>query len=181
VAQKVKPAAFRAEVEVFGAKQSAEALRNMGERAYNTGPLMVELLLVLADSQRERMKTAPWAALKENTVERKAEQGEITEIFRDESRPIKGSPTRVPDALYNAITVPGAPGQLRHTTRTWAVFGVQSAGKGQLFYARFVQNVRGTRRKILAISEETALTVAERTASYVYSGWTLSPHMTLPG
>lgn len=173
----------RVVVEVAGAKESAEAIRLMGERAYNTWALTEEMVTFLADEQRERIKKASaYEPLETSTVERKLEEGENPEIFRDEARMIKGTATRERDALYRAVTVPGAPGQLRRNTRTWAVFGVESAGKGKLFYARFVQNVRGHKRKILAISAEGAMTIAERSANYITHGWSQSPtSLTLPG
>lgn len=158
---------FRAYVEVNGAVESAAMIRSMGSRAYNTLPLMGQLAEYLAQTQRDRVRQAPWIPLADVTVERKIGQGSNPAIMRDEPRRIKGTPTRQRDALYRALTVSGAPGQIKRATRTWAIFGVDSAGNHQLFYARFVQNVKGAKRRILAINEEQALTITERVALYI--------------
>lgn len=161
---------FRAEVIVSGAHETAAAIREMGRRAYETLPLMEELKELLFESQRERVQSAPWTPLTEGTVERKSAQGSNTAILRDEPRLIGGTPTRSRDALYMALTTDGAPGQIKRATRTWAIFGADSAGNHSLFYARFVQNVKGTKRRILAINEGTASTVTERVANYIRPG-----------
>lgn len=182
MASKAKPSKHRVVVDVFGIKETSEALRAMAERAYNTYPLTRETVAFLADEQRERMNKSRYLPLTAGTTERKILQGENPGTFRDEYRPIKGQPTRRRDALYQAVTVPGAPGQIRRATRTWAIFGVDSAGKGELFYARMVQNVKGRKRKILAISEKGAMTLGERAANYITSGWSQSPvDLTMPG
>ncbi|MGZ4530810.1 MAG: hypothetical protein ACXVXP_00490 [Mycobacteriaceae bacterium] len=161
---------FRAEVEVFGANETAHKILEIGARAYNTLPLMEALKEYLFETQSARVKSAPWAPLTEGTVARKASQGENTEILRDEWRPIKGTPTRVGNKLYLALTLDGATGQIKRATRTWAVFGADSAGNHQLFYARFVQNVKGKKRRILAISEGEALTITQRVGSFIRFG-----------
>jgi hypothetical protein len=143
-------------------------LARIGARAYQTLPLTEQLAEFLAVSQRQRVQEAPWAPLTEGTVARKASQGEDTGILKDEWRPIKGTPTRRGMALYNALTSDGAPGRIKRATRTWAIFGVET--KGELFYARFVQNVKGTKRRILAISDTDALTITERVANYITHG-----------
>lgn len=159
---------FRASVEVMGVQHTEDMIARMGARAYNTLPLTVELAEFLARSQRQRVEEAPWAPLADDTVARKASQGEDTGILKDEWRPIKGAPTRRGNALYSALTTAGAPGQIKRATRTWAIFGVDT--KGELFYARFVQNVKGTKRRILAISATDALTITERVANYITHG-----------
>jgi hypothetical protein len=155
-------------VEVNGALQAGERLRMLGSRGYNTLPLTEKLVEVLAASQRKRVEEAPWAPLTEGTVARKVSTGENPAILRDEWRPIKGKATRTGNALYLALTLDGATGQVRAATRTRATFGVNT--KGNLFYARFVQNVKGTKRRILAIDEATALTVTEMVGSWLFFG-----------
>lgn len=176
-----KPSAFKAHIEVNGDVQAADALRSIGKRAKNTRPLMEVAVGMLAQQQKRRFDQKPWAPLAAGTVARKEYEAENPEIFRDEARFIKGSPTRVPDELFRAVTVPGHPGQLRYVTRASATFGVQSAGKGPLFYARFVQNVKGKQRRILAISDADALALLKLCASYIYDGWPRSGGMTRPG
>src|SRR6185312_7122318 len=97
--------------------------------------------------------------LEDSTAERKEKEGEIPELFRDERRRIRCEDTRDRDALYRALTQVSAPGQLKHATRTTATFGLQSAGQGPFFYARFVQNVKGNKRRILAISTDDAMII----------------------
>lgn len=159
---------FKAVVEVEGVAHTADMLARMGARAYNTLPLTEQLAEFLAASQRQRVEEAPWAPLTDDTVARKASQGEDTGILKDEWRPIGGTPTRRGNALYNALTTDGAPGQIKRATRTWAIFGVDT--KGDLFYARFVQNVKGTKRRILAISAADGLAIVEKVANYVTHG-----------
>lgn len=161
---------IRLAVEVNGAKVAADALLAMGERAFNTQPLTEMLVRELFDESRKRVQQAPWKPLTDGTVRRKSSQGEDTGILRDEWRPIKGVPTRRGDALYTALTTWGAPGQLARATRTMATFGVHSAGQGPLFYARFVQNVHGTKRRILAISEARAIAISEMVVRYITHG-----------
>lgn len=163
---------FRAEIKVTGAQETANAILAMGARAYNTLPLMEELKEVLYEASKARVEQAPWTPLKQSTIQRKSAQGQSTEILRDEWRPIKGTPTRQGDALFTALTVDGAPGQIKRATRTWAIFGADSAGNHSLFYARFVQNVKGTRRQILAINESTAMVIVERVANWIRPGLT---------
>jgi hypothetical protein len=161
---------FRAEVEAFGVGETVEGLRMLGARAYNTFPLMEQLKEYLFMTQRQRVQEAPWTPLTEGTIARKASQNEDTSILRDEWRPIGGKPTRVGNKLYFALTMDGATGQLKTATRTWAIFGVKSHGKQELFYARFVQNVKGTKRRILAINESQALIITEKVAAWVRFG-----------
>jgi hypothetical protein len=152
-----KPSAFRAHVEVNGDAQAAYFIRQIGYRAAHTLPLMTKLVDVLQLQQKRRMEQKPWAPLEASTVARKISESENPDTFRDEARRIKGQPTRMPDALYRAITQPNFPGQLRHVTRASATFGVKSAGQGPFFYARFVQNVKGKKRRILALTPDDAL------------------------
>lgn len=163
---------FRAVIEVSGVAETRAAILEMGARAYNTMPLMTELTGVLFESQRERVQQAPWVPLASSTVTRKEEQGSNPAILRDEPRKIGGTPTRSRDALYMALTVDGAPGQVKRATRTWAIFGADSAGNHSLFYARFVQNVKGKKRRLLAINEATAALVTERVANWIRPGMT---------
>lgn len=155
-----------------GAAETAKAILAMGERAYNTLPLMEEIKEILFESQAERVQSAPWTPLTEGTVERKTSEGSNPAILRDEPRYWKGKPTRTPDALYLALTLDGATNQIKRATRTWAIFGANSSGTNQLYYARFVQNVKGKKRRILAINEETAMTVTEMVANYIRPGMT---------
>jgi hypothetical protein len=166
-----KPSAFRAYVEVNGDKQIEESLREIGHRGSHTTPLMAQMVDLLQFQQARRVQSKPWAPLAAGTVERKAREGENTDILRDESRMIKGVPTRVPDAMYSAIVTPNFPGQLRRVTRASATFGLQSAGRGPFFYARFVQNVRGVKRRILAISQKDALTLLVEVDRWLFKGW----------
>ena len=161
---------FRATVEVSGATETAAAFRSMGARAYNTLPLMEVIKERLFEASKERVESAPWAPLTEGTIARKVEQGSNPAILRDEPRMWKGSATRRRDALYTALTVSGAPGQVKRCTRTWAIFGVDAAGNHSLYYARFVQNVKGTKRRILAINQSVALEVTEMVGSWVRFG-----------
>lgn len=161
---------IRLAVEVSGANKSAEAFGAMAERAYNTLPLTEMLVRELFDISRKRVDRAPWAPLTDGTVARKNAQGEDSGILRDEWRPIKGVPTRKGDLLYTALTQWGAPGQYKRATRTMATFGVQSAGQGPLFYARFVQNVKGKKRRILAVSRADAAGISEMVVRYITSG-----------
>lgn len=166
-----RPSALRAYIEVNGDILAADAIKSIGRRASHTRPLMEVIVGQLQQQQRARVAAKPWKPLEDSTVEKKTRENEDPEIFRDSSRRIKGVPTRVPDALYRAITQAGAPGQLRLVTRASATFGIKSAGHGELFYARFVQNVKGNQRRILAISETDALALVRTTASFIYDGW----------
>lgn len=161
---------FRAEVIVTGAAETAAEFRSMGARAYNTLPLTEQIKELLFESQRERVQQAPWAPLKDSTITRKSAQGSNIGVLRDEPRTINGTPTRRRDALYTALTVNGAPGQIKRATRTWAVFGADAAGNHPLYYARFVQNVKGTHRRLLAINQTTALGIVERVGSWIRFG-----------
>jgi hypothetical protein len=161
---------FRAEVTVTGATETADMLRMMGARAYNTLPLMEVIKEKLFQASRERVQSAPWAPLKGTTIARKISQGEDPSILRDEWRPIRGRSTRVGNKLYLALTLDGATDQVKVATRTWAVFGVNAKGNNPLFYARFVQNVKGTKRKILAINQSTALEITEGVGAWIRFG-----------
>lgn len=159
---------FRATVDVSGVTETQAMLRQIGLRAYQTLPLMEELKEVLYEASKERVGSAPWAPLADVTVARKASQGSNTSILRDEPRTIKGTATRRRDALYQALTTDGAPGQVKRATRTWAIFGVNTSGS--LYYGRFVQNVKGTTRRLVAIDEGTAALIVERVGAWVRFG-----------
>jgi hypothetical protein len=163
-----KPSAFRSEITVEGVDMTVGEFERMARRAVMTAPLMARISQLLFEQQKARVESAPWAPLKDSTLGRKAAQGENTAIFRDEWRPVKGRATRVGDKLWLALTLDGATGQIKRFTRTTATFGVDSKGNRQLFYARFVQNVKGTKRKILAISSEDALVISMEVAKYIY-------------
>jgi hypothetical protein len=124
---------------------------------------MSELAEMLEIAARSRLHKAPWKPLTSGTVARKTAQGEDTGIMRDEWRPIGGTPTRRGDALYTALD--GGAGSFKHATRTTATYGVNT--KGDLFYARFVQNVKGTKRKLLAIPADHAVLMVDRVVSYI--------------
>lgn len=166
-----KPSSFRAYVEVNGDTHAIDAVKAIGYRASHTTPLMQAIVGQMSMQQKARVEQKPYTPLGAGTVARKTSENENPEIFRDEARRIKGVPTRIPDALYQAATTPGAPGQLRRVTRASATFGLKSAGNGQFFYARFMQNVKGKKRRIFAISESDALALVKTVASYVYDGW----------
>ena len=166
-----RPSGFRAQIEVNGDVLAAERLEGIGRRARKTRPLMETIVGVLFTQQRARIASKPWKPLADSTVERKISENENPDIFRDEARRIKGQPTRTPDAMYQALTTPNAPGQLRYITNASAAFGLDSKGRGPFFYARFVQNVKGNQRRILAISADDALQLTQLVASYIYDGW----------
>jgi hypothetical protein len=154
---------FRAQIQVEGVNITEGYLREMGDRAFATEVLMSELAEMLEIAARSRLHKAPWKPLTSGTVARKAAQGEDTSLMRDEWRPIGGTPTRRGDALYTALD--GGAGSFKHATRTTATYGVNT--KGDLFYARFVQNVKGTKRKLLAIPADHAVFMVDRIASYI--------------
>lgn len=157
MAAKPRPSKIGIGVEIVGALETAAVMERIGERAYKTRPLMERGLVMLQRSQAARMEKAPWKPLTAQTTSRKIRQGEIPELMRDESRPIGGQPTRAPDAVYYGVTQPSFPGQIKLVTRTMATFGLDSKGKGPFFYARFVQNVKGTQRRLMAIDIDTAV------------------------
>jgi hypothetical protein len=154
---------FKAIVEIEGLKASQDLLKECGERAYHSTLLMEELSEMLEIAARARLAKAPWVPLTGGTVTRKASQGENTAIMRDEWRPIAGTPTRKGDALYAALD--GGPGSYKLATRTTATYGVHTTG--DLFYGRFVQNVKGTKRKLLAIPAEYAVGMTDKVATYI--------------
>lgn len=166
-----RPSSFRAEIEVNGAAHAAERIAAMGARAFNTFPLMEAMKEVLFAQQKARVLSSPWTGLKDVTVQRKVAQNEDPSIFRDEWRPIGGNATRTGNKLWFALTLNGATGQIRRATRTTATFGVDSKGNNQLFYARFVQNAKGTQRKILAISDADALIITQKAANWINEGY----------
>ena len=161
---------LRVAVEINGDVQAQAIIKEMGRRAMETSPLMAAVAQELFHISAERVKEAPWAPLKDNTVARKVSQEENPEIIRDEWRPIKGRATRVGDKLYLALTLRGATGQILRSTRTTATFGVKSKGNQELFYARFVQNVKGTKRRLLAIPAESAVTIGEMASFWIMEG-----------
>lgn len=164
-----KPSAFRAEISVEGVDESVTAFRAMATRAAHTLPLMEEISQILFEQQKTRVEGLPWTPLKQVTIDRKARTNEDTTILHDEWRPLKGGkPSRVGNQLWLALTLDGATGQIKRATRTTATFGVDSKGNHKLYYARFVQNVKGTKRRILAISDEDALAICLRIAGYIY-------------
>lgn len=154
---------FRANILVEGVTVTEEYLKGMGERAFATEVLMEEMCELLEIAARSRLSGAPWQPLTDGTVTRKAGQGEDTRIMRDEWRPIGGTPTRQGDALWTALD--GGAGSYKIATRTMATYGVNT--KGSLYYARFVQNVKGTKRKLLAIPAEYAVGMVDKIASYI--------------
>jgi hypothetical protein len=166
-----RPSQLKAVIEINGDAIAADALVAIGERAFKTRPLMEQSVGVLQNQQARRIESAPYEPLTEETTARKVRELENPEIFRDESRFIKGEPTRHADDLYQAVTSTTHPGQLRRVTRASATFGLKSAGNGPLFYARFVQNVKGKKRRILAISPANARLLVSGVASYIYDGW----------
>lgn len=163
--------AFRAEIEVFGVDQTAGRLKAIGARARDTFPLMERIKQVLFEQQAERARSMPWAPLQQVTIDRKIATQEDPTIFHDEWRPIKGSATRVGNKLWFALTMDGATGQIKRATRTTAQFGLDARGNRPLFYARFVQNTKGTQRRLLGISTANAEEILLTTAEYIYSGW----------
>lgn len=154
---------LRAVVEIDGLTASEDMIKRMGDRAFNTEVLMEEMAEALEIAARARLSSAPWKPLTAGTVARKASQGEDIRLMHDEWRPIGGTPTRKGEALYTALD--GGPGSYKLATRTTATYGVHTTG--DLFYARFVQNVKGTKRKLLAIPAEFAVGMADKVASYV--------------
>lgn len=162
-----KPSAFRAQVEVNGAAQAAGMIRAVGARARNTLPLMEEMVGLLQMQQARRVRSNPYLPLSEETVARKIREAENPETFRDEHRFIRNHPTRTADAMYHALTEPSYPGQLKHATRASATYGLQSAGQGPFFYARFVQNVKGAKRRIMAISTDDAMIILGFIEQYI--------------
>ncbi len=154
---------FGAVVEITGLDTSEAMLKAIGDRAFDTYLLMEELTEDLEIAARARNQGSPWAPLTEGTVARKASQGEDTGIFRDEWRPIKGTPTRKGDALWTALS--GGAGSYRASTRASATFGIRNTG--DLFYARMVQNTKGTKRKLLAIPAEYAVAMTEHVVRYI--------------
>jgi len=154
---------LRAVVEIDGLMASEALLKDMGDRAFATEVLMEEMTELLEIAARSRLNSAPWRPLTPGTVARKSSQGEDTRIMHDEWRPIAGTPTRQGDALWTALD--GGAGSYKLATRTTATYGVHTTGN--LFYARFVQNVKGTKRKLLAIPAEFAVGMADRVATYV--------------
>lgn len=166
-----RPSQLKAVIEINGDDIVAESLLALGKRAYETRPLMERVVGVLQTQQARRIDAKPYEPLTEETTARKVRELENPDIFRDEARFIKGAPTRMPDDLYQAVTSSSHPGQLRYVTRASATFGLKSAGNGPLFYARFVQNVKGKKRRILAISPANARILVSGVASYIYDGW----------
>lgn len=166
-----RPSQLKAVIEINGDALAADLLEAIGRRAYETQPLMEQVVGVLQAQQARRIQSSPYPPLTDETIARKVRELENPGVFRDEARFIKGSPTRMPDDLYQAIVSSNHPGQLRHVTRASATFGVKSAGNGPLFYARFVQNVKGTKRRILAITPANARTLTFGIASYIFDGW----------
>jgi hypothetical protein len=154
---------FRAQVVIEGLHVTEAYMKEMGDRAFATEILMSELAEMLEIAARHRLEKAPWRPLTSGTVARKEAQAENTDIMRDEWRPIAGTPTRRGDALWTALN--GGAGSFKHATRTTATYGVNT--KGDLFYARFVQNVKGTKRKLLAIPAEDAVGITERIVQYI--------------
>jgi hypothetical protein len=154
---------FRAQITIEGVNVTEAYLKDMGDRAFATEVLMEEMCELLEIAARSRLAMSPWAPLTADTVARKSSQGEDTRIMHDEWRPIGGSPTRKGDALYTALD--GGAGSYKTATRTMATYGVHT--QGNLFYARFVQNVKGTKRKLLAIPAEYAVGMADKIATYI--------------
>lgn len=150
---------------------AADRIAAMGARAFNTFPVMEAVKEMLFEQQKARVLSEPWEPLKSSTIARKERQQEDVSIFRDEWRPVKGSATRVGNKLWFALTVNGATGQIKRATRTTATFGVDSKGNHQLFYARMVQNVKGTKRRILAISAADATILTIKVANYIVDGY----------
>lgn len=154
---------FRANVLVEGVAVTEEYLQGMGNRAFGTEILMEEMCEMLEIAARARLAGTPFKPLTDGTVARKQSQGEDTRLIRDEWRPIGGTPTRQGDALWTALD--GGAGSYKVATRTTATYGVNT--KGNLYYARFVQNVKGTKRKLLAIPAEYAVGMVDKIASYI--------------
>lgn len=166
-----RPSQLKAVIEINGDALAADLLKAIGDRAYNTRPLMERTVGVLQVQQARRIQSGAYEPLTDETTARKVRELENPGVFRDEARFVKGAPTRVPDELYQAVVSSDHPGQLRRITRASATFGLKSAGNGPLFYARFVQNVKGKKRRILAISPANARTLVFGVASYVFDGW----------
>jgi hypothetical protein len=154
---------FRAQVTIEGLAVTEEFFKEMGNRAFATEVLMEEMAERLEIAARSRLQGSPWKPLASDTVARKSAQGEDTGIMRDEWRPIGGTPTRRGDALWTALD--GGAGSYKHATRTTATYGVNT--KGEFFYARFVQNVKGTKRKLLAIPADHAVGMVDTIVMYI--------------
>jgi len=163
---------FSVHMGITGADETCSALEDMALALIKSKPIMVKAMPIIQRQMIERMAEAPWLPLTEGTVERKIGQFENPEVFRDESRPIRGKATRIPDLLYHAIVTPGTPGALRRVTPKSATFGVESKNGQLLWYARFVQNVKGRQRRILAFTPANAIELAELVKYEVYSSWT---------
>lgn len=162
--------AFRAEVEVFGATQSADRMSALGYRAFNTFPLMKEIGALLYEQQKKRVESRPWTPLNPKTIANKTYAGENPDIFHSEWRMRRGKATRMANAMWDALTIDGAKGQKKRVTRTTASFGVNT--KGDLYYVRFQQGTtHQPRRQVLAINANDAMEITMAITTYIDRGW----------
>lgn len=172
---KPRPSSFKAYIEVNGDLAVASHIAAMGARAKKSRPLMEEMVGLLQIQQARRVRSDPYLPLLPTTVEQKIKEGANPETFRDRQRRTKkDGDTRIPDELFQALTMPAHKEQYRYVTNASAVFGVNSKGKAKLFYARMVQNVKSKegqkRRRILAISAEDAFVITGWCSEWIMGG-----------
>ncbi len=169
---------LRVECEVNGDLVTHDMLRLMGQRAYNIAPIGEAIGELLKKDVAARAQGQPWLDITDETKARKERQEELPLVMRDERRPVRGEDTRRPDELWDALTT--GSGTRISFTRTTVKYGIPV--QGDLFYARMVENVKGTKRRLMAVTEEGAFAMAVLVSDYVtFNGKFGITGMSMPG
>jgi hypothetical protein len=156
------------EVRIEGGDELNDNMEAIAKRLLDGKVFMAEGVEMMQACSIARWNSHPWEPEAQSTQTRKAREGASTEVFRDQrSQGTSKSRQRTPDALYHAVTSPHDPGQVRRVTKTAATFGIRASGRGPLFYARFASNVKGVKRRILAMNPATVALVTRRYCRYI--------------
>jgi hypothetical protein len=156
------------EVRIEGGEELNDNMEAIAKRLLDGKVFMAEAVEMMQECSIERWESDPWAPEAPSTQQRKASEGLSTQVFRDQgSQGTTASRKRIPDALYHAVTSPHDPGQVRRVTKSAATFGIRASGRGPLFYARFASNVKGVKRRILAMNPATVLLITEKYRRFI--------------
>lgn len=134
---------MRAEIEVFGATETARHWDQIAERSAAPLDFLRAAGRTLLRTTAARFDRQPWKPLRPGTIRQKARKGQSPQILRATGR------------LERALTVWGAPGQKMDLEGDELVFGLIPNGKA--YYGNFHQRGKGhfPKRKILAVNKDT--------------------------
>jgi phage gpG-like protein len=152
----------RADLEVFGDKEAADLLRQVGDRAVDMKPAFAKCYTIMEEGLRKQFESkgaylgTPWPALAKTTLERKAREGLSSEPLVGASQILKTS-------------LEGGRGRIKSVTKTQVRIGTKD------FVARFHQGGSKTKaglpaRKLVGVSRGDWSRVFATIRSYLSTG-----------